>query len=45
MPITVRLHKSLLAALDDWIAHQPRPMSRPEALRKLAAMQLLGNGG
>jgi hypothetical protein len=41
----VRVHDSLLAALDDWRQRQSRPMSRPEALRKLAAMALLGSGG
>jgi hypothetical protein len=43
-PIMVRVQDRLLKALDDWIARQSQPMSRPEALRKLAAMQLLGNG-
>jgi hypothetical protein len=29
----VRLHGDLLDPLDDWIAKQPNPPSRPEAIR------------
>jgi hypothetical protein len=42
--VGVRLRPRQVAALDDWRKRQPRPMSRPAALRKLAAMALLGNG-
>jgi len=31
--INVRLQPDQLAALDAWIAHQPAPPSRPEAIR------------
>jgi hypothetical protein len=40
--IGVRLRPQQVKALDDWRERQPRPMSRPAALRKLAAMALLG---
>ena len=35
--IGVRLQPEQLAALDAWIASQPKLLSRPEALRRLAA--------
>lgn len=38
--IGVRLQPDDLAALDDWIAKQPEPMSRPEALRAMMARML-----
>lgn len=31
----VRLQPDHLALLDRWIAEQPEPMSRPEAMRRL----------
>jgi hypothetical protein len=43
IPVLVRLPRGELAALDLWIANQPKPMpSRPVALRKLA---ILGRSG
>jgi hypothetical protein len=36
----VRLQPDQLAALDAWIASQPKPLSRPEALRRLAGRGL-----
>jgi hypothetical protein len=38
--VGVRLPPVDLAALDKWIARQPEPMSRPEALRAMMAMVL-----
>ena len=49
-PIQVRLKGELLAALDVWIAERaadiaaPEILSRPEALRRLAAEALIGMG-
>lgn len=44
-PLTVRVPPEELAALDAWIARQPEPKpSRPEALRRLAAKGLAGDG-
>jgi Arc/MetJ-type ribon-helix-helix transcriptional regulator len=34
-PITVRMPPDQLAKLDAWIAAQPKPVSRPEAIRAL----------
>jgi hypothetical protein len=31
----VRLQPGQLAALDAWIAKQPEPMTRPEAVRRI----------
>ena len=39
--ICVRLHRAQLADLDAWIAAQPNPMTRPEALRTLVGRRLL----
>lgn len=33
--IGVRLQPDDLASLDEWIARQPEPMTRPEALRSM----------
>lgn len=42
-PILLRLQPHLLTALDGWIAEQdPRP-SRPEAIRVILGLQLLGS--
>lgn len=38
--VGVRLPPAELAELDAWIAKQPEPMSRPEALRAMMAMVL-----
>jgi hypothetical protein len=35
VPITVRMPPDQLAKLDAWIAAQPSPMSRPEAIRAM----------
>jgi hypothetical protein len=44
MPVQVRLQPGLLAKLDAFIADQPKPVSRPEAIRALAeaALELIG---
>lgn len=34
-PVMVRLQPDQLAALDAWIAAQPEPVTRPEAIRRL----------
>jgi hypothetical protein len=39
----VRLHPPFLAELDAWIAQQVEPLSRPEAIRRLAEQALAGN--
>ncbi len=40
-PVTVRLHRDTLSALDTWIAAQPEPKpSRPEAIRQLMGKAL-----
>jgi hypothetical protein len=36
-PITVRLQPEQVTALDEWIARQPAPLSRPEAIRHALA--------
>jgi hypothetical protein len=42
--IGVRLLKTPLAALDDWIARQQEPgLSRPEAIRRLIEIGLQSN--
>lgn len=38
--IGVRLHPEQLAQLDAWIADQPQPISRPEALREMLRVVL-----
>jgi len=38
--VGVRLQPDQLAAIDEFIAAQPQPMSRPEAIRKLVSMGL-----
>ena len=40
-PIQVRLQPTQLTMLDGWIAAQPRPMSRPEAIRELMVAGML----
>lgn len=35
--VGVRLQPDQLAALDAWIAKQPEPVSRPEAIRAMVA--------
>lgn len=42
--IGVRLLPGLLAPLDRWIAAQPQPMSRPEAIRYALRDWLIGQG-
>jgi hypothetical protein len=37
----VRLQPDQLAALDAWIAGQPKPVSRPEAIRAMVAAALV----
>jgi hypothetical protein len=39
-PIHLRLLPDQLAALDQWIAHQPDMPSRPEAVRRLLVLGL-----
>jgi hypothetical protein len=41
----VRLPPQQLAALDAWIADQPKPISRPEAIRAMvsASLELMGD--
>jgi hypothetical protein len=38
--VGVRLKQDQLAALDSWIAKQPKPISRPEAIRSFLAVGL-----
>jgi hypothetical protein len=38
--VMVRYPPAELAPIDDWIARQREPVSRPEAIRRLAAMGL-----
>jgi len=33
--VGVRLQPDLLGALDEWVLHQPEPLTRPEAVRSL----------
>jgi len=40
LPVTVRLQPDQLAALDAWIASQPNPVSRPEAIRMVLTEKL-----
>ena len=39
-PVTVRMHRDQLDALDAWIAAQLDAPSRPEAIRRLLAIGL-----
>jgi hypothetical protein len=36
----VRMHEPLASRLDEWIAQQIERLSRPEAMRRLAALAL-----
>ena len=38
----VRLHQPFLSKLDAWIKQQDEPLSRPEAIRRLAELALAG---
>jgi len=38
----VRLHPPFLSKLDAWIKQQDEPLSRPEAIRRLAERALAG---
>ena len=38
--VGVRLQPPQLRALDDWVANQPKKMSRPEAVRQILAMTI-----
>lgn len=38
--VMVRMPPDLLALLDAWIAAQPKPVSRPEAIRAMVAAAL-----
>ena len=42
--VGVRLQPDALARLDAWIAKQPKPVSRPEAIRAFveAGLQMMG---
>ena len=40
LPVNVRLERAVLELLDDWIAQQPEPLTRPEAIRRLLAKAL-----
>jgi hypothetical protein len=42
--IGVRMLPNQLAQLDAWIAVQPKPVSRPEAIRAMVAAALEGMG-
>jgi len=45
--VTVPLGSADLGALDAWIAKQPKPITRPEAIRAIvrASLHLMGEGG
>ena len=43
-PVLVRLQPDQLAELDAWIAKQPRPITRPEAIRAFLAAGLQVTG-
>lgn len=45
VPVNVRLPPDLLAKLDDWIASQPTPPTRAEAIRAMVAAALEVTGG
>jgi hypothetical protein len=40
VPVLLRMHDPLLAAVDAWIAAQDKPMSRPEGARRLTEIGL-----
>jgi hypothetical protein len=40
VPVLLRMHDPLLAAVDGWIAAQDGPISRPEGARRLIEMGL-----
>ena len=40
VPVLLRMHDPLLAAVDAWIAAQDVPISRPEGARRLIEMGL-----
>jgi hypothetical protein len=40
LPVMVRMHEPLASRLDEWIAQQIERLSRPEAMRRLAALAL-----
>ncbi len=42
--VNVRMERSLLAPLDRWIAAQPEPMTRPEAIRFALRDWLISQG-
>lgn len=42
VPVMVRIPPDDVARLDNWIAKQNEPLSRPEALRAMMAMVLKG---
>ena len=42
VPILVRLQPPLLADVDQWIARQDIPFTRPEAIRRLIEIALTG---
>jgi hypothetical protein len=46
-PVGVRFKADQLAALDSWIANQPKPISRPQAIRAFveAGLHLMGDNG
>ena len=37
VPVLVRLQPDMVAMVDEWIAVQPKPVSRPEAIRQMLA--------
>lgn len=37
VPVQIRMPPDALATLDAWIAEQPQPLSRPEAIRIILA--------
>jgi hypothetical protein len=39
-PVVLRMHEPQLTMLDEWIAAQDEPLSRPEAARRLIALGL-----
>jgi len=42
--VNVRMEREMLDRLDAWIAAQPKPVSRPEAIRAMvaAALEIMG---
>jgi len=37
LQVQVRLQPDMVAVVDEWIAAQPKPVSRPEAIRQMLA--------